>query len=170
MKDRWRSRSAGLAIILVTAAIGGVAWTVASAERGQVLVVRLPDGTRLAAVPLNADGEFALRYRNSLYGSLAEERFVSGPGRAIRLVELAADELAVLEEYYAIDEAAHPAPSADSRVWTAESAQRVSLESLVVAATDRGERTLLVDGQPDLELWHLVEDGASSVVLTLEAP
>lgn len=170
MKDRWRARSAGLAIILAASAIGALGWTAASAEPAQVIVVRLPDGTRLASVPLNSDGEFALRYRNSLYGSLAEERFVAGPGRSMELVELAADELAVLEEYYAIDQPAQPAPSADSRVWTAVSAQRVSLESLVVAATDRGERTLLVDGHPDLALWHLVEDGAASVVLTLEAP
>jgi len=170
MKDRWRARSSGLAIILAVAAIAVLAWTTASAEAGPALVVRLPDGTRLMSIPLGAHGEFALRYRNSLYGSLAEERFTVGAGERMELVELAADELAVLEEYYAIDEPARHAPGGDSRVWEAEPRQPVSLEALVVAATDLGERTLLVDGQPAMELWRLVEDGAASVVLELEAP
>jgi len=156
--------------MLAVAAIAGLAWITASAAVTPVLVIRLPDGTRLARISLGADGEFALRYRNSLYGSLAEERFVAGPGRQMDLVQLAADELAVLEEYYAIDEPARPAPGGDPRSWTADPRQPVSLETLVVAATDLGERTLLVEGRSAVELWRLVEDGAASVILELEAP
>lgn len=169
MNDRWRARSAGLAIILAAAAFGGLAWTRASAQSGPVLVVRLPDETELVRAPLAADGEFSLQYRNSLYRSLVEERFV-GIGPRMELVQLAADELAVLEEYYAIDQPAQRAASGDARSWTAEPPQPVSLERLVVAATDLGERTLLVEGRPAIELWRLVEDGAASVVLALEAP
>lgn len=169
MRDRWRARTTGLAIILAVAALGGLAWTAASAQTGPVLVVRLPDGTQLAGVQLGAGGEFALRYRNSLYGSLAEERFVGTDGR-MELVQLAADQLAILEEYYAIDEPARPPSGIDSRRWIAEPRQAVSLETLVVAATDRGERTLLVEGRSALELWRLVDDGEASVVLELQTP
>lgn len=170
MKDRWRARSSGLAIILAVAAVAGLAWSTASAETRPVLVIRLPDGTQLARVPLAADGEFALRYRNSLYGSLVEERFTAGTGQRMELVELAADELAVLEEYYAIDDPARRTPAGDSRSWTAEPRAPVILESLMVAATDLGERTLIVEGRPEMELWRLVDDGAASVILELDAP
>ncbi|MEP7082716.1 MAG: hypothetical protein ABI841_07040 [Chloroflexota bacterium] len=170
MNDRWRARTTGLAVILAAAAVAGLAWRAASADAQPALVVRLPDGAQLARVPLGPNGEFALRYRNSLYGSLVEERFAVGADRRIELVEIAADELAVLEEYYAIDEPALQAPAGDARAWTARPGNAVSIRELVVAATDLGERTLLVDGRPVAELWRLVDDGAASVVLELEAP
>lgn len=135
-----------------------------------MLVVRLPDGAELVREPLGTDGEFTLRYRNSLYGSLVEERFAMGADGRIELVEIAADELAVLEEYYAIDEPARPAPSGEARSWTAQPANQVSVGQLTVAATDLGERTLLVAGRPAAQLWRLVDDGAASIILELEAP
>lgn len=170
MKDRWRARSIGLAIILSVAAIAGLAWTAVSADGRPALVIRLPDGTELERLALDEGDGFALRYRNSLYRSLVEERFEITARGQIRLVELAADELAVLEEYYAIDEPAQAAGSGDARAWVAESAREVTLTSLTVAATDLGERTLLLDDGPPLELWRLVEDGAASVVIEVEAP
>ena len=170
MTDRWRARTLGLAIAIgVTAAAAvGVAWAAGSAATGPSLTVRLPDGTVLDRVTLPADGGFTLRYRNSLYGSIAEERFIVD-GARLRLVQLAADELPVLEEYYAIDRPARRAPAGDARVWTAEPAQRVALDSLTVAATDRGERTLVVGGST-VELWRLVDDGAASIVLEPATP
>lgn len=170
MKDRRRARTTGPAVVLAAAAVAAVAWSAASAEAQPVLVVRRPDGAQLARVPLGAEGEFGLRYRNSLYGSLVEERFAIGADGRMELVQIAADELAVLEEYYAIDEAARSGSPGDARAWTAQPANSVSVGELVVAATDLGERTLLVDGRPAAELWRLVDDGAASVILELEAP
>ena len=164
MKARWRRRPA-VAISIVCALLASAAIGAANpAERA--LRVTLPDGTTLARVSLPADGSFTLRYRNSLYGTLAEERFVATAGGELRLVELAADQLAVLEEYYAIDEPAHR--EVGSRTFAAQPAHVPFIERLQIAATDRGERTLLVDGHPPVELWRLVEDGDPSVLLELD--
>jgi hypothetical protein len=166
MPSRWRGRSTGL-VILVTLVVP-LALTVAAPPL-PTLLVRGPDGQVLAEFAL-ADGSFSLRYRNSLYRSLAEERFsVDADGR-IRLVDLSADELAVLEEYYAIDEPAERQSDLAARAWRAEPARDVIVESLVVAATDLGRRTLLVENAAPLELWRLVEDGAPSVTLEVLAP
>lgn len=96
--DRWRGRVGGLTIAIVVI----VALTSRPAERGApaTLVVSAYDGSPLARVTLLADGEFTLRYRNSIYGSLVDEEFVITAEGRMRLTGLAADELAVLEEYY----------------------------------------------------------------------
>ena len=57
---------------------------------------------------------FAVSYRNSIYGTMAEERYAVLPDRRYRLVEIAADQLAVLEEYYAVPDA--PSPSRSCRI------------------------------------------------------
>ena len=167
MNRGWRARSVGLAIILAAGALGAVAWRTASADAAPAVVVRLPDGVEAARIQLDDAGEVALRYRNSVYRSLVEERFVARDGE-MHLVELAADELAVLEEYYAIDEPAEAAPSGDSRAYVATPADPVVLGTLTVAATDLGQRTLLVAGAASLELWRLVEDGESSIVIEVD--
>ena len=169
MKDGWRAGKVGLAIILSVAAIAGLTWTAVSADGATALVIRLPDGTELERLALGEGDGFALRYRNSLYRSLVEERFEITERGVIRLVGLAADELAVLEEYYAIDHPARPARDGDARAWVAEPAIEVALTSLTVAATDLGERTLLVGDRPPLELWRLVADGAASIVIEVDA-
>lgn len=161
--DRWRGRSTALAIVaaglvLVLAAASAIA------RSGPTLEVLLPGGQLLARVTLPGDGAFALRYRNSLYGTLAEERFVADGGR-IRLVSLAAEQLAVLEEYYAITERARPAAGGEGLGWEAAPAHVPTPDQLRVAATDRGERTLIVDGAPALALWRLVGDASPTVVL-----
>jgi hypothetical protein len=131
------------------------------------LTVRDADGLLLARVPLRAGGDFALRYRNSVYGTVAEERFVVADDGALRLVELAADQLAVLEEYYAVTEPPVRAPPASERAWRAAPARPVVLTELSVAATHLGERTLLVDDRAPLPLWRLV-DADPTVVLRVE--
>lgn len=162
--DRWRGRSTALAIVaagflLALAAASGLA------RSGPTLEVSLPDGKLLARVTLPPDGSFALRYRNSLYGTLAEERFMVTDDGRIRLASLAAEQLAVLEEYYAIAEPARATGSAGTFAWEATPAHVPTPQELRVAATDRGERTLVVDGVPALALWRLVGDSAPSVVL-----
>jgi hypothetical protein len=161
MTRRWRGRAPGLAILALLLLVP----LAASAGGGtdEVLVLRGPDGSVVARVPL-PDGAFSLRYRNSVYGSTAEEHYTLGPGGTIELAGLAADELAVLEEYYAIDEPARR--SADGpRTWVADPARPIVLDALIVAATDLGRRTLLVDGMPPLELWRLVRDESPSIEL-----
>jgi hypothetical protein len=114
-----------------------------------------------------ADGRFALRYRNSVYGSLAEERFaVAGDGR-ILLAGLAAEELAVLGEYYTARNP-RPADGGQALRWEAAPQQTIVLEQLTVAATDLGQRTLLVSGRPPIALWLLVGDSAPELTLRAE--
>jgi hypothetical protein len=169
MPARWRGRLGGLAILAVLAALIVPLALTAAAPAAPALVVTGPDGSVLAERVLH-DGGFSLRYRNSLYRSLAEERYAVDSDGRLRLVELSADELAVLEEYYAIDRPAERQPDDAARAWRAEPAREVVIESLLVAATDLGQRVLLVDGAPPLELWRLVEDGDPSVRLEVKVP
>jgi hypothetical protein len=161
MTTRWQGGSALLAISVSALLLAGT--VAADAPARSALQLTLPDGTTLATVPLPPDGSFALRYRNSLYGTLAEERFVLTDGGELRLVELAAEQLAVLEEYYAITDPARPAHQGDG--WTATPAHVPVITQLRVAATDLGERTLLVHGHTPIELWRFVEDHDPSVLL-----
>lgn len=113
------------------------------------------------------DSAFTLRYRNSVYGSVAEERFdVTDDGR-LRLLELGADDPAVLTEYYQLAEAPIRAGEGADRAWVGRPLHDSAIEELALAATERGERTLLVSGQPPVELWKLVAGGEPGVVLSV---
>jgi hypothetical protein len=175
--NRWRGRLIGLAIVIIgvtggaaIAALGGV-WSpsspASSTAAAQQLVVRGWDDEILLRLPLPA-GHFALRYRNSLYGSLAEERFAVGADGMMELVGLAADDAAVLDEYY-LTAGPQPAAAGDSRRWHAQPIARLRLERLTVAATEHGRRTLLV-GDRQIPLWQLAAGGAPTVVLEVEPP
>lgn len=174
MTDRWRGRKAGLAagILLLALILLGSLAALTGATTGRDGALRLlvtdASGAQLAAVPLPADGRFTLRYRNSVYRSLAEERFVAGAAGRFELRELASDELAVLDEYF-VAIATEPAPAGDPRRFVGRPAHEVVLDELTLAATDRGERTLIVSGGGELPLWPLVEDEAPSVTLRVEA-
>jgi hypothetical protein len=138
-------------------------------EAAQVIVIRGQGGDVLATAPLNGE-RFAVSYRNSIYGTLAEERYVVLSDGRYRLVEIAADQLAVLEEYYAVPGAPRRAAEPDRREWIAppDPASPAIFEALSLAATDLGERTVHVPGEPPLELWRLVEDRRPFVVLHIE--
>lgn len=169
MADRWRGRAAGLAAGLLLAAAFGLALT-AAADRSaedRRLAVTDAHGAVLASLPLPGDGRFTLHYRNSLYRSTAEERFAVTPERQLALEQLAADELAVLDEYYGALETQRAA-GGDTRQYVGRPALRVVLDELTIAATDRGRRTLDVPGHPPLELWRLVTDSDPSVTLRVE--
>ncbi len=169
MPDRWRGRLGGLAILALLAALVVPLALTAAVRAAPTLLVHGPNGEVLAERVL-PDGGFTLRYRNSLYRSLAEERYAIDAVGSIRLVELSADELAVLEEYYAIDTPATRQGGGGARGWRAAPAREVVIESLTVAATDLGQRVLLVDGAPPLALWQLVSDSDPSVRLEVSAP
>ncbi|CAN5183775.1 hypothetical protein BH23CHL9_BH23CHL9_13380 [soil metagenome] len=147
---------------LVAAAVA--ATVVGAGDRGAIVVTD-PAGSVLARVPLGTADGFSLRYRNSLYGTLAQEHFGLSDGGAFELRKLEAEQLAVLEEYYAVDTAPQ---RAEAGWWTAPPAYELELDELRVAATDLGQRALLVPGQPPLDLWPLVEDRAPSVIITVE--
>lgn len=169
MPVRWRGRSGGLAILVILAALVVPLALTAAAPAASTLLVRGPDGQVLAERSL-PDGAFSLRYRNSVYRSLAEEHYALDAEGRIRLVGLSADELAVLEEYYAIDTPAHRQGGDGARAYRAEPARTVVIESLLVAATDLGQRVLLVEGSEPLDLWRLVDDRNPSVRLDVMAP
>src|SRR5699024_6979989 len=107
-----------------------------------VLVVRGHQGSVLARVPLRGD-RFAVSYRNSIYETPAEERYRVFPDGRYRLVQIAAAQLAVLEEYYAVSAAPRRAPPQDRRRWIVppDPARAPIFETLSIAATDLGQRT-----------------------------
>jgi hypothetical protein len=138
----------------------------AVADPGPAVTVRDSGGTMLTRVPLPA-AEFAVSYRNSVYGTVAEERYRVRDGGRFGLVELAADQLAVLEEYYAVPGPVRAAPDGDRRIFVAEPRDHPEFTELQIAATVLGERTLHVPGQPPVPLPPLVTDGVT-VVLDVE--
>ena len=178
MIDGWRGRTAGLAIIAlivtgVIVAAGGPPATRSGLPGPDPppawrLVVRGATDEVIRRVPL-PDGRFALRYRNSVYGSLAEERFVVTADGRMSLVALAADEAAVLEEYYSAIDRPRPAAAGDPLRWRARPATALVLRELPLAATRHGQRTLIVDGCGPVPLWQVAGDGGPMVVLEVEA-
>jgi hypothetical protein len=178
--DRWRGRRgsfaiaawllAGLVVAAAAAGSGGPAGRgatpVADAATAWHLVIRRADGETLLRVPL-PDGRFALRYRNSVYGSMAEERFAISPDGRLALIGLAADEAAVLDEYYQV--AGPPRRSASgARHWEAPPAAALSLAELALAATEHGRRTLVIDGMRPIPLWRLAAADDPGLTLTAE--
>lgn len=176
---RWRGRATGLAIVAFVATASALAAGLAAFSPGTPplgagapvpawqLAIGATNGEVLLRVPL-PDARFRLRYVNSLYGSLAEERFEIGPRGSIVLVELAADKPAVLDEYYSTVRP-RPANPADSRRWRALPATPLTIKELVVAASQNSRRTLVVGGQA-IPLWQLGGDGPPMVILRAERP
>jgi hypothetical protein len=147
--------------------VAGCSAAAGPAPHGPVISVRDPAGALLAQVPLGG-GRFAVSYRNSIYGTLAEERYrVAADGR-FTLVELAADQLAVLEEYYAVPGPVRRAPAPDRRDFVARPARAAEFPELAVAATTLGERTLHVPGHAPVPLAPLAPAGGPTVVLAVE--
>jgi hypothetical protein len=162
------------AVVLVGAAVlvgAGVAATTAALAggEGRAVLVRTPDGDVLSRVPLTGD-RFAVGYRNSVYTTLAEERYRVLPDGRFTLVEIAADQVAVLEEYYAVPGAPRPAPPGDRRAHVAEPdpARPAVFDVLNIAATDLGERTLYVPGAAPVPIWRLVTGEDPTVLLEIE--
>ena len=167
MADRWRGRRlAGLALAALLAASLGGATVFAREEAQRWIVVRDDAGIELARAPLPPSGVFGMRYRNSVYGSIAEEWFLVEGDRLI-VERLAADELAVLEEYSVAFGAVRTGRDADRRWEVAVERPPIDLPHRV-RATALGERTLLSAGT-ELALWRLVaSDHDTLVVLSIE--
>jgi hypothetical protein len=158
------------AVALSVALTGALAvWGAGGASRGPEVVVTSAAGEVLVRVPAPG-GQFAVGYRNSLYGSRAEERYRLTPGGRFALEELAADQVAVLEEYYAVAETPRRAGRDDRRQFVVDPhpGRAPSFVRLSIAATDLGERTLLVPGSPPVALWRLVDGADPTVVLQVQ--
>lgn len=167
--DRWRGRRlAGLAVVVLL--VMGSAAAVAMARDGSSrwVVVRDDAGAELARAALPPSNQFALRYRNSVYKSIADEHFVAANDH-LTLVGLEADELAVLEEYYTAVGAIRAAPDA-SLTWSVAVDRPPIALPLRVQATALGQRTLLT-AQGEIPLWRLVDGRDDTlVILTIEGP
>jgi hypothetical protein len=157
---------AGLAL---AGAVGGSLAVAGADDRGHSVTVRTPDGELLARVPLDGD-TFAVGYRNSIYRTLAEERYRVHDDGGFELVELAAEQVAVLEEYYAVPGAPRPAPTGDRLDFVAEPdpAYAPVFDDLRIAATDLGERTLFVPGSEPVPIWRRVVSDDPAVILDIE--
>lgn len=167
--DRWRGRRlAGLAVVVLLATVTAGAVAMARDGGARWVVVRNGAGTELARAAISPSNAFALRYRNSVYKSLAEEHF-QVKGDHLRLVELRADELAVLEEYYIAVGAVRGGPNS-SLTWSISVERPPIALPLRVQATALGERTLLT-AEKEIALWRLVAGRDDTlVILTIEGP
>ncbi|MCV2488319.1 hypothetical protein OF117_03005 [Geodermatophilus sp. YIM 151500] len=162
--------AAVVALLLALLVAAGALVTAGGAGAGgPAVTVRTPDGGLVARVPLDGD-RFAVGYRNSIYGTLAEERYrVLRDGR-FALVEIAAEQVAVLEEYYAVPGPPRPARPGDRLDHVAEPdpARPAVFDVLNIAATDLGERTLYVPGADPVPIWRLVTGEDPTVLLEIE--
>jgi hypothetical protein len=165
---RWRGRHlAGLAAVLLVAAGLTASAATARDDGARWIVARDAAGVELARERLPVSNEFVLRYRNSVYDSLAEERYRVVDGH-LELVALAADELAVLEEYSTAFGAIRDGPGS-GLTWSVAVERPAIALPLRVQATVLGERTLLASGR-EVALWRLVAGRDDKVViLTVEA-
>ncbi|AUI51463.1 hypothetical protein [Arthrobacter crystallopoietes] len=154
--------------VLGAVSAAAFAFSSGEGESGRTLVISNDDG-ELARVPLAADS-FAVSYRNSIYHSRAEERYKVQPDGTYRLMEIAADQLAVLEEYYGVPGAPASAAPGDRRNYVVppDPSRPVVFDTLSIAATDLGQRTLHVPEQPPLALWELVGNDNPYVVLDIK--
>lgn len=154
----------GLGVAITAAALP--ASLVGGSGPRQIVLLSDAKGAPLERAEIAPGGRFALAYQNSLHGAAAEERFAAFPDGSFRLVQIAADRLAVLEEYYGLSRSLDRGPSGGLR-WEHTLRTPPAFRELRVLADRLGGRTLLV-GTRRIELWRLVGDGAV-VRLTLEA-
>lgn len=85
----------------------------------------------------------------------------------IRLRELAADDPAVLTEYYRLADAPYRLDDVSEMTWAGIPEQASVVDELPLAATELGERTLLVEGEQPVVLWSLVAGGEPGLVLSV---
>ena len=107
---------------------------------GPEVIARDADGGVVAEAALPADGRFALTYRHSVYKSPAEERFRAVDGGFV-LDSIASPSAAVLD-YYELD----GRRTREGGWWVLRPDHRARFETMPLAATRRGQRTLVAGG------------------------
>jgi hypothetical protein len=110
-----------------------------SSER---VVARSADGDRVAELALPGSREFALEYRHSVYRRPARETFAVLDGGGFRLVAISSPSEAVLD-YYEVE----GARARRAGWWTLRPARPARFETLPLAATAVGRRTLVAGGR-----------------------
>jgi uncharacterized protein DUF1850 len=143
-----RALVAGAAAVVVVAAGIGLAAAGrpgaaggSGADPGPVVVVADERGQELARAPLPASGRFALSYRHSVYRAEVTETFAAD-GDRFRLVAVASPSEAVLD-YYELAGRRRP----EGGGWLLEPVATPQMASLPLIASERGRRTLVVDGR-----------------------
>ena len=101
---------------------------------------------------------------------VAEERYRVLPDGRFELVQLAAEQVAVLEEYYAVPGPPREAPRGDRLEYVVDPdpSRPAIFDELNIAATDLGERTLYVPGSDPVPLWRRVVTENPTVILDTE--
>jgi Domain of unknown function (DUF1850) len=128
----------GVVALAVAVAVPAV---VAGRGGGPAVVVADERGREVASVPLPASGEFALRYRHSVYRAEVTETFAAA-GDGFRLVAVASPSEAVLD-YYEL-EGRRTGAGGWRRL---EPAATPRLDALPLVATAVGRRTLEAGGR-----------------------
>jgi Domain of unknown function (DUF1850) len=125
-----------LGVVAVAAGVAG------RGGGGPAVVVADERGRQVASVPLPASGEFALRYRHSVYRAEVTETFAAA-GDGFRLVAVASPSEAVLD-YYELEGRRRT----DAGGWRRlEPAATPRLDALPLVATAVGRRTLEAGGR-----------------------
>lgn len=128
-----------IATLAVAGACGALAYgAVAQGDDGPRVVVRDARGDVVVNAALPADGHFGLAYRHSVYAAPAEERFRTLEDGRFALESVVSPSRRVLE-YYEVEgriTRGRLVPAHEARFTT-----------MALAATERGRRTLVVDGR-----------------------
>ena len=113
---------------------------------GPEVVARDADGGVVAEAALPSDGRFALTYRHSVYRAPAEERF-RAVGHGFVLDSIASPNQQVLD-YYELD----GKRTREGGLWVLHPDRPARFDTMPLAATRRGQRTL-VAGEQRLPLY-----------------
>jgi hypothetical protein len=108
---------------------------------GPSVVARDDEGGVVAEAALPRDGRFALTYRHSVYGAPAEERFRAADGGFV-LDSVASPNAAVIE-YYELEGKV----TRERGWWVMRPDRPARFETMPLAATRRGQRTLVAGGE-----------------------
>jgi hypothetical protein len=139
---RARLAAATVVVGVVAAAAVAAAGVAGRDVGGAAVVVADERGREVASVPLPASGEFALRYRHSVYRAEVTETFAASAA-GFRLVAVASPSEAVLD-YYELEGRRR----SDAGGWRRlEPAATPRMDSLPLVATDIGRRTLEAGGR-----------------------
>ena len=108
---------------------------------GPEVVARDADGGVVAEAALPSDGRFALTYRHSVYRAPAEERF-RAVGDGFVLDSIASPNQQVLDYYELDGRRTH-----EGGLWVLHPDRPARFDTMPLAATRRGQRTLVAGDQ-----------------------
>jgi hypothetical protein len=114
----------------------------APADGATVVAAHDRDGGTVAELRLPASGAFALAYRHSYYRKPALERFRAAADGSFELVAISSPSAAVLDYYEAEGERTR-----SGGWWTLRLARPARFDSMALAATAVGRRTLVAAGE-----------------------